>query len=314
MADIFLGIDGGGSKTTAVMADSKGKTLSTVCGDSINYYSIGLDNAKRNMKNIIDKLMIKTNETRFKGAFIGMSALNGEATPEELDSFVSGIINSEKTGMNSDLFVALEALSAGGEGSVVISGTGSMAIARNEQGKVSHAGGWGHILGDEGSGYSLALEAIRAGIRGFEGSLPATELTDAVKKHFKIGKMEDLIALFYDPPMERKKIAAFAKALKLCAENGDKTALSILENGAEELAKTALSLIKSMNKEMPIGLWGGIFQNIPLFKSSFIAKLEKEGFSNIAQLPLPPEKGALIAAYKLWGIEPNDEMRKNLSE
>ena len=166
----FLGVDGGGSKTTAVVFDECGNFICKSCGESINYYSVGLENAKLAMKDIIDELSVRS----FDCAVIGMSALNERASAEETERFCSGIIESKKTIMDSDLFVALEAVDTDGECAAIISGTGSMAVYRDNSGIISHAGGWGYILGDEGSGYSIGLSGIKAAIRAAEKSAPET--------------------------------------------------------------------------------------------------------------------------------------------
>jgi N-acetylglucosamine kinase-like BadF-type ATPase len=170
----FLGIDGGGTKTTAVVSDSAGRILCCCEGDSINYYAIGLEKARENMKKVISSIAEECGIGYFDGAFVGMSALNCRADEKELRAFTSGVIDAAKTDMDSDLYVALEALLEKGECAVAISGTGSMAIARDKKGEISCIGGWGHILGDEGSGYCIALDAIRAAIRAYEGSEPQT--------------------------------------------------------------------------------------------------------------------------------------------
>ena len=124
--EYFLGIDGGGSKTTAVVFDENGNFICSACGESINYYSVGLENARLAMTEIINSLSVK----EYTCAFIGMSALNERASAAETERFCSGVIKSELTVMDSDLFVALEAMNAQGECACIISGTGSMVVRR----------------------------------------------------------------------------------------------------------------------------------------------------------------------------------------
>lgn len=162
----FLGIDGGGSKTTAVVFDENGNFICRAVGESINYYSVGMGKARDAMTDIIGCL----SEKHFECAVIGMSALSERASKEETEHFCGGIIESNKIIMDSDLYVALEAMDENGECAVVISGTGSMAICRNNGGEINHAGGFGYILGDEGSGYSIGLSGIKSAIRAAEGA------------------------------------------------------------------------------------------------------------------------------------------------
>ncbi len=306
----FLGVDGGGSKTTAVVFDECGNLICKACGESINYYSVGLENAKLAMKNIIDELSV----IHFDCAVIGMSALNERASADETEKFCSGIIESKKIIMDSDLFVALEAIDANGECAAVISGTGSMAVYRDNDGNISHAGGWGYILGDEGSGYAIGLSGIKAAIRSAENSAPETELLGKCLEYFSIESIYELIDLYYEKTVSRKTTAAFAKEVYSCAENGDAVAKSIIENEAKELAKTTLGLLYRKSKNTEIGLWGGVFQNNSIFRDKFISILSDEGFNRVKLIDFTPEVGAIFAGYKESGIEIADIIKNNITD
>ena len=304
MADkkYFLGVDGGGSKTTAVVYDEKGNFICRAQGESINYYSVGIENARQAMKEIIDSLSVKG----FECAVIGMSALNGRATDEETERFCSGIIESNITVMDSDLFVALEAMNCEGECAFVISGTGSMAVCRDENGEIRHAGGFGYIIGDEGSGYSIALNAVKTAIRAAENIVAPTALTEKCLQYFSSENIYELIDVFYEKTVSRKNLAAFAKEVYVCAENGDVTAHEILRNEAFLLSQTVLSLIKNKKKDIPVGLWGGIFQHNKIFRDYFCGFLEEKGFSSVKLLNFTPEAGAILAAYRLSEVKTVD--------
>lgn len=304
----YLGIDGGGSKTTAVIFNENGEFICKACGESINYYSVGLDNARKAMSDIIDRLSQK----EFECTVIGMSALAERATDEETGRFCNGIIESNKIIMDSDLFVALEAMECEGECAVVISGTGSMAVCRDETGNISHAGGFGYILGDEGSGYSIGITAIKSAIRAAENCIPETLLTEKCLQFFNVNNIYELIDLFYEKAVSRKVIAAFAKEVMLCAESGDATAVGIIENEAKLLSETALSLLNGKKSDIPVGLWGGVFQHNHIFREKFSEFLSKEGFCNVKLLDFTPEIGAIFACYRCSGIEIVDIIKDSI--
>lgn len=304
----YLGVDGGGSKTTAVVFNEKGEFVCKACGESINYYSVGIENARKAMADIISKL----SQRSFDCAVIGMSALNERASEEETDRFCGGIIESKKIIMDSDLYVALEAMDESGECAVVISGTGSMALHRNSEGEISHAGGWGYILGDEGSGYSIGLSGIKAAIRSAEGSEEKTALTEKCLEYFSIDNIYDLIDLYYDKTVSRKTTAAFAKNVISLAESGDKTADEIVRNEAKLLSKTVSALLADAKKEIPIGLWGGIFQHNKYFCDIFTDLLDACGFKNVKRISFTPEVGAIFACYKSEGIEIVDIIKESI--
>lgn len=304
----FLGVDGGGSKTTAVVFNEKGEFICSACGESINYYSVGLESARLAMENIIENLNIK----KFRCAVIGMSALNERATEDETERFCSGIIDSESIIMDSDLFVALEAMDIDGECAAIISGTGSMAVCRNADSSISHTGGWGYILGDEGSGYSIGLNGIKSAIRAAENCAPETALLGECLDYFSINNIYDLIDLYYEKKVSRKKTAAFARLVSKCCENGDAAAKSILEYEAEQLSQTALGLLKDKKKDISIGLWGGVFQNNMFFRHTFSDIMSQNGFNNVKLIDFTPEIGAIFACYKNSGIEIVDIIKDNI--
>jgi len=306
MNPLFLGIDGGGSKTTLRVCDGKGALLAETVGESINYYALGMEKARENMRESIRALLDNLHIERFTSAFIGMSALAGRATAEDLTAFTEGVIPADFVEMDSDLFIALEAAQQDGPLCVVIAGTGSMAVARDANGEIRTAGGWGHTLGDEGSGYFLALEGIKAAIRGGEGSASETALTEAVLAQYEVPDCFALIDLFYDPPMEKKQIAAFAPQVCRLAQEGDSVAQRILARGAAELAATTAVLLRKLPRETPVFIWGGIFEHVAFMRELFGAALEKllpNKKREIRLLPNPPVYGAVLAAMELGGRE-----------
>lgn len=298
----YLGVDGGGSKTTAVVYDEKGNFVCKATGESINYYSVGIENARQAMADIISRLSQK----KFDCAVIGMSALNDRASDEETERFCGGIIESNKIIMDSDLFVALEAMNCDGECAFVISGTGSMAVCRNENGDISHAGGFGYIIGDEGSGYAIAIGAIKTAIRAAENIVVPTMLTEKCLAYFSAETVYDLIDIFYEKTVSRKDVAAFAKEVLTCAESGDVTAHEILRNEAQLLSQTVLSLIKDKKADIPVGLWGGIFQHNTIFRNYFCGFLKEKGFTDVKLLDFTPETGAILACYRLTNTKTVD--------
>lgn len=304
----FLGVDGGGSKTTAVVYSGDGKYICSAVGESINYCSVGLENARQAMTDIINRLSVK----EFDCAVIGSAALGGRASDEETASFCSGIINSKKIIMDSDLYIALEATDSDGECAAVISGTGSMAVMRNADSEIKTAGGWGYILGDEGSGYSIGLSGIKAAIRGAEKSAPETALTQKCLEYFGITDIFDLIDLYYNKSVSRKITAAFAKEVIASADCGDSVAEKIIESEAKSLSETVLSIIENADKNIKIGLWGGIFQHNPSYRSYFKALLSDKGFKNIDLIKFSPELGAIIACFKNEGIELTENIKNTI--
>ena len=161
----FLGIDGGGTKTTCLVADEGLNEIYRTVGSSVNFYSEGLQKARANMKSMLLDIEKNTGVSRFDGVCVGSSALFGRADEKTKSAFCDGVFNCGNIIMDSDLFIALKATERENS-AVIIAGTGSMAAGKNADGEIITKGGYGYILGDEGSGYRIALDGIhrRVGI------------------------------------------------------------------------------------------------------------------------------------------------------
>lgn len=311
----YLGADGGGTKTTVRVSDSKGKIVAEVVGGSINFYSEGMERARENMANIIAELKVNNPDIEIYSAFIGMSALYKRATEKECADFFTGVIDAPYAFMDSDLFIALEAMGLEGECAVMICGTGSMIAGRKKDGSIIVKGGYGYILGDEGSGYNLGLAGIKRGVAAFEGAKSPTALVDAIREYYKVEDLHELIDIFYDPPMERSAIADFARVVFKCAESGDKAAIELVKFEAEEAALTAAALLREFDEPISLGVYGGMFQHHKIYTDFFTDKLNSIiATKEIKLLPMPPVNGAILAALRESGTEITDEILNNLKE
>lgn len=297
---IYLGIDGGGTRTTAAAADENGNILLTVSGKTINFYSVGMRRAKENLSQIIQKIKSELGIERFFSVFIGSSALSGEAPEELLLEFVSGIIDADCIAMNSDLYAALCACGCEGERIVVISGTGSMCAGMSDGGKVLTRGGWGHILGDEGSAYSVALGAIKKAMAAYDNKTQSP-FVKICEDFFGISGADALIDTVYSESASKDKTAALAAEVCRAAEAGDECCLQLLESEADALFDTLSQLLFEMKNCRRVFLYGGMFQHSELYRNLFIKRaLLSCPDMQIELLPLTPEQGALKAAAKLF--------------
>ena len=296
---MILGIDGGGTKTTAVLFKKDGTFLAQATAGSINTYSNPLSAARENLQRILDALYARVSFNSIESAFIGSSALNCAADAQEIRTRTDGILEANVIGMDSDLFSALETMRCDASCAVAICGTGSMAVGRDADGNIICKGGYGYLLGDEGSGYAISLEAIRAAMRSADGSGPKTALEQCLYDYFQIHDTNELIGLVYDPPMRRQDIAAFLPVAASCAAAGDNVARTILKKQAESFAETVKALLLSLSSDCPVGLWGGVFCHVPYFTEQFRNALPDR---TISLLPYPPQLGAVFAAYRQCGI------------
>jgi N-acetylglucosamine kinase-like BadF-type ATPase len=139
--------------------------------------------------------------------------------------------------------VALVAGVGDAPGVVIVCGTGSIAYGRDRAARAARAGGWGHILGDEGSGYWIGRHALRAVARAADGRGPATALTDRVLNHFAVAGPSDLIREVYERDLRHHAVAQLARVVQQARDEGDELATQILERAAHELVGAARSVV-----------------------------------------------------------------------
>lgn len=293
----FLGIDGGGTKTTCLICDENLNEIFRTVGSSINFYSEGMENARRNMKKMLCTIKEKTGISHFDGVCVGSSALFSRADEKTMSDFCDGVFDSDKIIMDSDLFIALKATGKKNS-AVVIAGTGSMAAGFNESGEIITRGGYGYILGDEGSGYAIALDGIKAGVRSLDKTGESTLLGDMLLEFSGVNTKEELVDVFYSPEKDRKSLAAFSVYVDKAARTGDNVAERIIKEQAVSLSLTVKSLLQEMPEKPYVALFGGVFQHSEIFLRYF--RDEIYGLCEDCELMTrEPVKGACIAAKEL---------------
>lgn len=294
---VFLGIDGGGTKTTCLVTDENLTEKYRTVGSSINFYSEGMEKARENMKSMLRVIEEGTGISRFDGVCIGSSALFGRADEKTKNDFCDGVFNSDRIIMDSDLFIALKAV--GEENAmVVIAGTGSMAAGFGKNKEVITKGGYGYILGDEGSGYSIASEGIKAAVRSLDGTGTYTVLGEKLLEFAGVKSKEELVDVFYGEGMDRKAIAAFSECVSEAEREDDDVASSIIFYEAKLLSETASALLREMPGNPHIALFGGVFQHCEVFTSHFRIHLS-EKYASCSLMTREPVFGACIAAREM---------------
>ncbi len=295
----FLGIDGGGTKTTAVVTNEQGNVLEKATHKTINFFSVGMDSARENLKHLMEKVYASLGELFFEGAFIGCSALDCEADEKTVNALCGGIINAKKIKMHSDTYIALKSLGDVSCPAVVICGTGSMAIGEDIEGNTHISGGWGHILGDEGSAYSIALNALKECCRSCDRN-ENTPLLEKAGDYFGVSDFRKIIDVIYSPRTSKDVIAGFARDVGILASARDGICRNIIKNEAICLGDTVKILLEKTKDCKVLGLYGGVFQNNEAFREIFSSQISQTYPQiKIRLLTLPPEEGAACLAREL---------------
>ena len=183
---------------------------------------------------------------------------------------------------------------------MIISGTGSIAFGRNGRNQAARAGGWGHVLGDEGSGYWIGRQALRAVVRAADGRGPATALTHRVLNHFALQQPADLIGEVYDRQLRHHALAQLARVVQQARDEGDEVATQILELAAHELVRAARSVVERLQmreETSPFMLAGGVFTGVPWLGHELERRLPGMApRGRVTRLEVEPAMGAVRLA------------------
>ena len=300
MPEYFLGVDGGQSSTYALIGDRTGRVLGWGRSGPSNHVAESEGRAKFTSA-ILGCLSAACAEAGLDPASIRFAAccLGFSGGPADKEGILREILASDRTLVTHDALIALSGATAGEPGLITIAGTGSIAFGRNAAGKTARAGGWGYIFGDEGGGFYIARQALRAALRFEEGWSAPTSLRSLLLAATGASDANELLHRFYTPEFSRPRIAGFAKLVDEAAENGDGIAREILVDAAEKLAALAGAVRKQLFNEVePVRLAyiGGVFRS----------RVVLEHFRELTAATPPiygPAAGALLEAYRSAGVE-----------
>jgi len=295
---LFLGIDGGQSSTTALVGDERGRVAGIGRAGPCNH-AAAEEGREKFRRAIGESVRAAAGDARFECACLGLSG-----GPEDKEELAREIIRADRYLLTHDAAVALTGATGGGPGIIVIAGTGSMAFGRNAERRTARAGGWGYIFGDEGGGFDLVRQGLRAALRMEEGWGAPTRLREALLEATGATSSHDLLHRFYSGDFPRHRIASFAPIVEQAAVAGDGAAREILMSAAQTLATLASSVRVQLfaSGESPVvSCAGGVFRSAPLLER-FHMLVELAG-ARVAAPKYGPAAGALLEAYRASGIE-----------
>jgi N-acetylglucosamine kinase len=296
-----LGIDAGGTKTVCYLADESGRIVGEGRGGGANLQAHGELEVEKVLHAVIeealaDRLIVPA------AVCLGVAGVD---RPED-ERTVRGLMR--RLGFRTHLLVvndALVALVAGvgdAPGIVLVAGTGSIAFGVNQDGNAARAGGWGYVLGDEGSGYWIGREALVAVVREADGRGPRTRLTPLVLEHFTLPQAAGLVHEVYDKGLHRHSIAALGPVVERARAEGDVVAAEILRGAADELVRAAGSVIERLQMRgdaFETVLVGSMFRLIPWLTAEVTNRLaEVAPRASVMRLEVEPARGAVHLALK----------------
>lgn len=285
----ILGIDGGGTKTRAMMADEAGNLLAETEGGPTNINAAGYDSVKSVLSEVLSGILMKTGAVPSNCVSLCIGAA-GAGRQDERDK-IAHILNANGFTCNvtvtDDVTTALYGGLEGEPGVMLISGTGSICLGRNRQGEMYRCGGWGHILGDEGSGYDIGRGVLTAVMRAFDGRGPETAMTSMVLDYLKMKSAEDMVEYVYRSGVGKKDIAALARFADIGCEVKDSAALSLLDNAAQELNLAVSTVIRRLQFDSApdVCLGGGVL-NRSHFLRERLTSLLTHSYPEISVIPM----------------------------
>ncbi|PHJ65272.1 ATPase [Nostoc linckia z18] len=315
-----LGIDGGGSKTVCVLMDDSGQVLGRGEAGGSNYQSIGIEATFKSIELAIEaaaneaRKIIKT--ITIEAICLGLAGVGRASDIEVVKSLVVKLQNSKNLPVNwalqpenivicNDAFIALVGGIGHDVGIVVAVGTGSIVFGRNQQGNTKRVGGWGYILGDEGSAYKIAVAAMNAALKSYDGREIATTLVDAFKEHLNLENIEDLIEVIYRRQWGVKQIAALAPIVDLAAASGDEVANNIIDDAVKELVKATsvvIDAIFSPDSIYEVVTTGSVWLSRAKIYERFSASIiNKFPFIQVIYPRFEPAYGAALLAFQRLG-------------
>lgn len=320
MGNYIIGIDGGGTKTKAAIGDADGNVFATKVDSSSNYHLVGIEDTKRVFRTLIDGLIEMQGITMDDVSAIAFG-LSGVGRPDDMqlmENIMSEMGIQDKAVIVNDAVIALMGGALSDHGIIVISGTGSIAYGMDKQGNVDRVGGWGHVLDDEGSGYKIGSDGLRAIMRAFDGRIEPTKITQLVLKSLKMEKPEQLVAWSAREGVKKPVVARLAEHVFEAHRLGDATAEKIVKHHASELALGVEILVKRMHmpSSVIVVLCGGVFNANPeyfmLTRNRIIATTE---VADVIGPKMPPVVGALLCAIRRkLGLEITRTILHNLRE
>jgi N-acetylglucosamine kinase-like BadF-type ATPase len=300
---LVLGIDGGGTRTRVAVADA-GRVLAHVECGSIKRLRVGAEVAEENLRLALKDVFAKTGKVEIAAACVGVASASMPGVAEWITEVFKdfGVTRVEVVG---DHVIALDAAFKGGAGILQIAGTGSNCIGRTADGALETAGGWSSRLGDEGSGYWIGLHSVRRALAAHDREEPCGILS-AVGKAWGVKEIDEIVNIGDGTP--QPDYSMLAPLINELAEAGDKVAVGVLNQAAEDLATFVLLVRAKLHKkhglkaEVPVAWTGSVIAKMRIVREGFVGRLKAAA----PEMPVGTEEtvaleGALWRAARLGG-------------
>lgn len=320
-----LGIDGGGTKTAGVITDQEGNLVAQGRVGATNPNSVDLTSVKKELNCLFTALKAQNGAafSQLISVFAGMSGVDRAEDKMAITQLIKSFLpQGAKLSVDNDGVNALYSGTLGRAGIVNISGTGSITFGMNEKGLRKRAGGWGYLIGDLGSGYSIGRDALQSAFEAYDGCGKKTLLTELILQFTKAPSLSDLIPSIYELGKARKVIAPLSRLVVQAADQGDEVAQRILQKAANDMAVGIECLLtqlfhdrgRNSVSKIPVVLTGGVYSRSDCFIPTIKERLSRMNEAEIEFIvpDVPPVAGGVIAAWRNVDVDVEDRFVKLL--
>jgi N-acetylglucosamine kinase-like BadF-type ATPase len=313
---MIIGIDGGGTKTTGVVVDAQGTVLKMATVGPTNPNSSSEEIILTQLQELFSQLLQGKELSGVDLVFAGISGAESGGKKEWFKELLVSLLGAKPTiNVDNDAITALYSETKGEPGIVCISGTGSIAFGVNEKLERGRVGGWGYLINDGYSGFTIGKNILEHLFEKYDaGGQEPCRMTEEVLGHFQVKEMAELVPLVYEMGKTRDRIASLARIAVVRSNQGDHLCTSFIEDAARAMLRDIQVLYEKLMKDtvgqgsVPIILTGGIGQHAEAMKDF----LHSEAHS--AELPflfkraaLPPIVGTVYAALRENGEKASDD-------
>jgi N-acetylglucosamine kinase-like BadF-type ATPase len=297
----LLGIDGGGTDTTAWLADHDLSVLARVRVGPSNPIKVGIAGAQRELAKAYSKALREAGlrPPALDAVCAGLAGSDSAAVQKSMARWMRKAMPARVQLITTDAAVTLAAALGDSEGIIVIAGTGSIAFGRDHQGGILRVGGWGSQFDDAGSGYDIGRKAVLAGLRAYDGRGEATSLTQALCAELHLSRITEAVSM----NLSAQNIASLFRVVQQQAGGGDAVAKRLCREAAghlAELATTVLSRLGWRRRTVQVVCSGGIFRSSALIRRRFTQRVHEQApKATVTLLQREPVEGALILARQL---------------
>lgn len=299
----YIGIDGGGTSTVGRIRHNQ-KIIGEYTVGATNYHTAPLASVKERLIELLENLcgLADLNLSQISGICFGGAGIDTDADHKFLGQMFRTIGYENKLIIVNDSVIALVGANSGYEGAILISGTGSIAFGITPTKDQVRVGGWGHLIGDEGSGYSISRDAFTAIAKSIDKRGPETKLFSMFKEIHPFKTGDDLISYIYLENRGKEEIAKFAQGVIALYES-DQVARAIIDKAIQEMVETIRAINLHMdNKPFKLSVAGSVLTKCSIVYEGLETALKKELAHIELHMPIDdPISGALILAEEEMG-------------